>query len=79
MNVAAAAHIRDLLMQAKAEVDRMAQLQMDRSSLAFGSAMVCSPTPRWACDGAMCTRTEGDRTPIFRPDIVAQDVSSARH
>jgi hypothetical protein len=46
MNVVAAAHIKDLLMQAKAEVDRMAQLQMDRSSLAFGSAMVCSCTSR---------------------------------
>lgn len=33
-------NVAEQTLQAKAEVDRMAQLQMDRSSLAFGSAMV---------------------------------------
>jgi hypothetical protein len=73
-NVVAAAHVEDLLMQAKAEVDRMAQLQMDRSSLAFGSAMVCSFAARCVCDSAMWLRTDASHTHVSGQGDTAQDV-----
>lgn len=33
---------KSVLLQAKEEVDKLQQLMKDRSSLAFGSALVCS-------------------------------------
>jgi hypothetical protein len=65
---------KNLSVQAKAEVDRMAQLQLDRSSLAFGSAMVRSSALRRACDSDMCMRTDEKHTPIPGQVDVAREV-----